>query len=71
MGVSNTYADSCSPMIPNCQRPDTGLNIPYDWHRRTVNMLYVGGNVSSLKADYEKTNRLWRQVENKSIRLGD
>ena len=54
----NNYASAGDPLIPNCQSYGTGSNAPYDWHRGKVNILHVGGNVSTCKASYQYDNRL-------------
>lgn len=45
-------------MIPNLNTPGDGSSAPYDWHRGNVNMLHVGGNVSSYIANNAVANRL-------------
>ena len=53
-----TYAVSGNMMIPNMPNPGDGTSTPHDWHRGNVNMLHIGGNVSSYRVRYDSGNKL-------------
>ncbi len=53
-----SYLESNMIMIPNTYTPGGGISAPHDWHRGTVNMLHVGGNVSAYNAIYTYGNKL-------------
>ena len=52
------YNDSGYLMVPNSNKPGDGTSTPHDWHRGTVNMLHIGGNVSAYRAAYAFGNKL-------------
>ena len=55
----STACKTGNPAIPTTNKSTSGVNVPHDWHRGSVNMLHVGGNISAYKASYEQINKLW------------
>ncbi len=66
--ADTTYKWATMAMIPNCSSPGGGVGAPHDWHRGSVNMLNVGGNVSSLPAIYTYENKLQPIATNANVR---
>ena len=66
----NPRCASSSPVIPQKDAGESGINVPYDWHRGKVNILRVDGSVSSYKASYEKENRLKSQAVEGTTKYG-
>ncbi len=68
-GASTTkYIYSGTLMIPNGYSPGDGSSVPHDWHRGNVNMLHIGGNVSSFRAQYVYGNKLYYLATTEHIR---
>ena len=62
------YTSSGFLMIPNGYNPGDGTSVPHDWHRGNVNMLHIGGNVSSYHARYTYGNKLNYLATTQNIR---
>ena len=62
------YTVSGNLMIPNGNNPGDGSSVPHDWHRGSVNMLHVGGNVSAYPARYTNGNKLRYLAVTENIR---
>ena len=67
----NARASSAYFMIPTTYNTDSGLNVPWDWHRGKVNILHVGGNVASYKPDYQYDNRLKHIAQASAVRYDE
>ena len=62
------YTGAGRLLIPNGYDPGDGSSVPHDWHKGSVNMLHVGGNVSSYPARYNYGNKLRYLAVDENIR---
>lgn len=63
-GTNNSYAIASVQLYPLSSTPTEAGIVPWDWHRGTVNMLHIAGNVSAYRATYSRKNRLFHLCGN-------
>lgn len=56
--ANNSYELAAVQLFPLSFNASEAGAVPWDWHRGTVNMLHVAGNVSAYRASYSRNNRL-------------